>query len=75
MYAAQVIASAVKNVTTIRAGIEDMIELARWHTDTTQKTPVGFFQIGGGIASDFPICVLPLKERGPTEEHTSPSHP
>ncbi|WP_419947903.1 deoxyhypusine synthase family protein [Candidatus Palauibacter sp.] len=25
-----------------------------------QKTPVGFFQIGGGIAGDFPICVVPM---------------
>ncbi|MDH3584913.1 MAG: deoxyhypusine synthase family protein [Phycisphaerae bacterium] len=23
-------------------------------------TPVGFFQIGGGIAGDFPICVVPM---------------
>ena len=24
------------------------------------KTTVGFFQIGGGIAGDFPICVVPM---------------
>ena len=27
---------------------------------TTQSNSVGFFQIGGGIAGDFPICVVPL---------------
>ena len=25
-----------------------------------ERTPVGFFQIGGGIAGDFPICVVPM---------------
>ena len=24
------------------------------------KTTIGFFQIGGGIAGDFPICVVPM---------------
>jgi deoxyhypusine synthase len=24
------------------------------------RTTVGFFQIGGGIAGDFPICVVPM---------------
>ena len=36
-----------------------MIELARWYTETATVTPLGFFQIGGGIAGDFPICVVP----------------
>jgi len=60
MYAAQVISGKVKNVTTVRGGIEYMIELARWYTETAPKTPIGFFQIGGGIAGDFPICVVPM---------------
>ena len=25
-----------------------------------EASPVGFFQIGGGIAGDFPICVVPM---------------
>jgi len=60
MYAAQVISGKVKNVTTVRGGVEYMIELARWYTETAPKTPIGFFQIGGGIAGDFPICVVPM---------------
>ena len=28
--------------------------------DSQIQTPVGFFQIGGGIAGDFPICVVPM---------------
>jgi deoxyhypusine synthase len=36
-----------------------MISLADWYTRTAD-TPLGFFQIGGGIAGDFPICVVPM---------------
>lgn len=60
MYAAQVIGGKVKNATTVRGGVEYMIELARWYAHTTKQSPLGFFQIGGGIAGDFPICVVPM---------------
>jgi len=50
----------VKNVHTVRTGIEYMIRLADWYTQTTKGTTIGFFQIGGGIAGDFPICVVPM---------------
>jgi deoxyhypusine synthase len=60
MFAAQVISGGVKNATTTRGGIEYMVELARWYMETATKTPLGFFQIGGGIAGDFPICVVPM---------------
>jgi len=60
MYAAQVIGAKVKNVTTVRGGVDYMVELARWYTETTKHNPLGFFQIGGGIAGDFPICVVPM---------------
>jgi len=60
MYAAQVISGKVKQATTVRGGVEYMIELARWYTELTAKSSLGFFQIGGGIAGDFPICVVPM---------------
>jgi deoxyhypusine synthase len=60
MFAAQVIGGKVKNATTIRGGVEYMMELAGWYTQVATKTPLGFFQIGGGIAGDFPICVVPM---------------
>jgi deoxyhypusine synthase len=60
MFAAQVIGGHVKNVTTMRSGVEYMIELARWYTELTSNGSLGFFQIGGGIAGDFPICVVPM---------------
>jgi deoxyhypusine synthase len=60
MFAAQVIGGKVKCPTTMRSGVEYMIELANWYTETAPKNSIGFFQIGGGIAGDFPICVVPM---------------
>jgi len=45
---------------TIRTGIEYMIWLADWYRHNSAGKGVGFFQIGGGIAGDFPICVVPM---------------
>ncbi|BDD04209.1 deoxyhypusine synthase [Aureibacter tunicatorum] len=45
---------------TVKSGIEYMTWLADWYTENTQKSGLGFFQIGGGIAGDFPICVVPM---------------
>lgn len=60
MYAGHCIQGDVKNVHTVRTGIEAMIALADWYVPTSTQSPVGFFQIGGGIAGDFPICVVPM---------------
>jgi deoxyhypusine synthase len=60
MYAGHCINGDIKNVHTVRTGVEYMIELAEWYTATTAITPLGFFQIGGGISGDFPICVVPM---------------
>jgi deoxyhypusine synthase len=60
MYAAAVIRGDVKNVHTVRTGIEYMTWLAEFYTQTTKTHPLGIFQIGGGIAGDFPICVVPM---------------
>jgi len=60
IYAARCIDGHVKKPTTIRSGIEYMIRLADWYTETTATHPLGFFQVGGGIAGDFPICVVPM---------------
>jgi hypothetical protein len=60
MYAAAVIRGDVKNVHTVRTGIEYMTWLAEFYTRTTKKSTLGMFQIGGGISGDFPICVVPM---------------
>lgn len=60
MYAGHCINGGIKNVHTVRTGIEYMIELAHWYIETSKRHSIGFFQIGGGIAGDFPICVVPM---------------
>jgi deoxyhypusine synthase len=65
MYAGRVITGEIKNVHTVRSGIEYMTWLADWYTKTAKtlkngEGSIGFFQIGGGIAGDFPICVVPM---------------
>jgi len=46
--------------TTMKSGIEYMMWLADWYQNNSDGAGVGFFQIGGGIAGDFPICVVPM---------------
>jgi deoxyhypusine synthase len=65
MFAAHLISGAIKNVRAVRTGIEYMTMLAGWYTATAKNLrggegSIGFFQIGGGIAGDFPICVVPM---------------
>jgi len=48
------------NPSTMKSGIEYMTFLADWYTDNSAHNGIGFFQIGGGIAGDFPICVVPM---------------
>ena len=45
---------------TMKSGIEYMMWLADYYTETAGSEGIGFFQIGGGIAGDFPICVVPM---------------
>lgn len=60
IFASHVIEGDIKNVHTVRSGVEYMIWLAEWYTEATKDCTIGFFQIGGGIAGDFPICVVPM---------------
>jgi deoxyhypusine synthase len=43
----------------VKSGIEYMVELYDQYQGLSRGTGIGFFQIGGGIAGDFPICVVP----------------
>ncbi len=44
----------------VKSGIEYMLLLANWYQAQAGDKGVGFFQIGGGIAGDFPICTVPM---------------
>jgi deoxyhypusine synthase len=63
IFAAHCMAGDVKNVHTVRTGIEYMMILADWYQKKSKKASIGFFQIGGGIAGDFPICVVPMLQQ------------
>jgi deoxyhypusine synthase len=54
---------------TVKTGIEYMTELANWYRKESGPG-VGFFQIGGGIAGAFPICVVPMLYQDMAEAET-----
>ncbi len=58
IFASYVIKGELK-ASTMKSGIEYMAYLADWYTKNSENG-IGFFQIGGGIAGDFPICVVPM---------------
>lgn len=59
IFAAHVIKEALP-AHVVRSGVEYMVWLADWYARNARSAGVGFFQIGGGIAGDFPICVVPM---------------
>ncbi len=60
IFVAHVIAGDLKRFDTVKSGAEQMAALATWYLEVSKNHPIGFFQIGGGIAGDFPICVVPM---------------
>ena len=60
MFVAAHVRGDVANLDTVRSGLHYMRRLVDWYRETTAAAGLGFFQIGGGIAGDFPICVVPL---------------
>ncbi len=54
---------AIGSIQTVKSGLEYMGALIEWYRENSRDAGVGFFQIGGGIAGDFPICVVPLIEQ------------
>ncbi len=62
IFAARVLEKEVER-TAVKTGIDYMLELAKWYQANCSNPGIGFFQIGGGIAGDFPICVVPMLEQ------------
>ncbi|WP_090122725.1 deoxyhypusine synthase family protein [Lutibacter oricola] len=58
IFASYVLKGELK-ASTMKSGVEYMTFLADWYTNNSENG-IGFFQIGGGIAGDFPICVVPM---------------
>ncbi len=49
-----------KHFNFVKNGLEQMDYLIDWYLENTKDSSMGFFQVGGGIAGDFAICVVPL---------------
>ncbi len=60
IFTAAVISKKVDSVYAVETGIQTMMRLAGWYQETSSSKSIGFFQIGGGIAGDFTICVVPM---------------
>jgi deoxyhypusine synthase len=63
MFVSNVIKGRLSSFQLVKSGLEQMANLIAWYKEHAPTTPVGFFQIGGGISGDFPICVVPLIEQ------------
>lgn len=59
IFTGHVIKGDLSRTSVVKGGIEQMIFLVEWYKKECHQ-PLGFFQIGGGIAGDFPICCVPL---------------
>jgi deoxyhypusine synthase len=60
IFAGHCIKGTIKDPRTMKSGIQYMTSFAEWYMSASKKHDIGFFQIGGGIAGDFPICVVPM---------------
>jgi len=68
IFASYVLKGELK-ASTMKSGIEYMTFLADYYSANSDKG-VGFFQIGGGIAGDFPICVVPMLYQDMEQKNT-----
>jgi deoxyhypusine synthase len=60
IFVSHVVTKEISNCNVIKSGLEQMEKLVAWYKETSTTNSIGFFQIAGGIAGDFPICVVPL---------------
>jgi deoxyhypusine synthase len=61
IFAARVYDGTLSTHNVIKSGTAQMEQLVRWYLgNVEQASPIGFFQIAGGIAGDFAICAVPL---------------
>lgn len=60
IFVSHVVSGDLSRYSIVKSGAEQMGKLVHWYREQTKNNGIGFFQIGGGIAGDFPICVVPL---------------
>jgi deoxyhypusine synthase len=60
IFVSHVFAGDLSSYSIVKSGLEQMVLLIEWYRQNISPIAPGFFQIGGGIAGDFSICVVPL---------------
>jgi deoxyhypusine synthase len=70
MFTARVIDGTVASHSALKSGTQQLEHLANWYRTASQANGIGFFQIGGGIAGDFAICVVPMLIQDLDEQDT-----
>ncbi len=61
IFTAHTLDGSLSSTDPVLPGTEYMRSLAEWYREHQGRSrSPGFFQIGGGIAGDFPICVVPM---------------
>ena len=58
----------IKSIGIMKSGVEQMDALVDWYRENAKDNSIGFYQIGGGIAGDFSICVVPLLQQDLKED-------
>lgn len=43
----------------MKTGLEYFTGMYDWYMKESKDSPIAFLQLGGGIAADFPICIVP----------------
>jgi deoxyhypusine synthase len=68
IFTARVIDGSLSGHHAMKSGTMQLEGLANWYRQTSAENPIGFFQIGGGIAGDFSICVVPMMRQDLQED-------
>jgi deoxyhypusine synthase len=63
IFVSHVIKGDISSYQVVKSGLELMGFWVDWYKAESKSASIGFFQIAGGIAGDFPICVVPLIEQ------------
>lgn len=59
MFCADVMQGYISSHAVLKSGTEQFEHLSHWYLKNQMEAEIGFFQIGGGIAGDFSMCVVP----------------
>ena len=59
MFCSDVMQGKLPSHTVLKSGTEQFEHLSHWYHRQQAEQDIGFFQIGGGVAGDFAMCVVP----------------